>query len=202
MNDDLISRRKAIDALADDLSYYGSGDERAFGMSRAIGIIEKLPSAQPIQNNTSNALKSLDCIDRQAAIDCCRNEWEEEVAERIEALPSVQPQSTMGQVTDAVQSTKDCISRQAAIEALGEKPLVWDDLSDFDLGKAAQWSDDVDAIKELPSAQPQRMKGKWMRRDIKGIPYCCSVCSGRFDYEWKFCPNCGSDMRGDENETD
>ena len=48
----------------------------------------------------------------------------------------------------------DCISRQAAIDALGEKPLVWDDFSDFDLGKAAQWSDDVDAIKALPSAQP------------------------------------------------
>ena len=45
--DDLISRQAAIDALADDLSYYGSGDERAFGMSRAIGIIEKLPLAQP-----------------------------------------------------------------------------------------------------------------------------------------------------------
>ncbi len=70
--------------------------------------LEDLPSAQPTQNNTSNALTSLDCIDRQAAID-----------------------------------------------ALGEKPLVWDDLSDFDLGKAAQWSDDVDAIKELPSAQPE-----------------------------------------------
>jgi len=49
----------------------------------------------------------------------------------------------------------DLISRQAAIDALGEKPLVWDDLSDFDLGKAAQWSDDVDAIKALPSAQPE-----------------------------------------------
>lgn len=47
------------------------------------------------------------------------------------------------------------ITKQAAIDALGEKPLVWDDLSDFDLGKAAQWSDDVDAIKALPSAQPQ-----------------------------------------------
>ena len=104
-----------------------------------------------------------DLIDRQAAIDCCRNEWEEEVAERIEALPSVQPQSTMGQVTDAVQSTKDCISRQAAIDALGEKPLVWDDFSDFDLGKAAQWSDDVDAIKALPSAQPEIIRCRYCK---------------------------------------
>lgn len=54
----------------------------------------------------------------------------------------------------------DLIDRQAAIDALGEKPLVWDDLSDFDLGKAAQWSDDVDAIKELPSAQPEIVRCK------------------------------------------
>ena len=49
----------------------------------------------------------------------------------------------------------DLIDRQAAIDALGEKPLVWDDLSDFDLGLAAQWSYDVDAIKALPSAQTE-----------------------------------------------
>ena len=44
---DAISRQAAIDALIDDLSYYGSNDERAFGMSRAIGIVEKLPPAHP-----------------------------------------------------------------------------------------------------------------------------------------------------------
>ena len=54
-----------------------------------------------------------------------------------------------------MRTKDDLISRQSAIDALGEKPLVWDDLSDFDLGKAAQWSDDVDAIKALPSAQPR-----------------------------------------------
>lgn len=52
------------------------------------------------------------------------------------------------------------ITKQAAIDALGEKPLVWDDLSDFDLGKAAQWSDDVDAIKALLSAQPEIIRCK------------------------------------------
>ena len=35
----------------------------------------------------------------------------------IKELPSVQPQSTMGQLTDAVQTTKDCISRQALMES-------------------------------------------------------------------------------------
>ena len=103
----------------------------------------------------------------------------------------------------------DCISRQAAIDALGEKPLVWDDFSDFDLGKAAQWSDDVDTIKELPSAQPKRIKGRWLKKENVGrwddTLWECSECgclhrdnvfciSGDFN----FCPNCGADMRGDE----
>jgi len=107
----------------------------------------------------------------------------------------------------------DLISRQAAIDALGEKPLVWDDLSDFDLGKAAQWSDDVDAIKNLqptcnnlPSAQPQRMKGRWIH-DGYDIPHGvdwmhCSVCGRREPHVpaamTNYCPGCGADMRETE----
>lgn len=52
----------------------------------------------------------------------------------------------------------DLISRQSAIDVLGEKPLVWDDLSDFELGKAAQWADDVEAIKNVSSAQTSRIE--------------------------------------------
>ena len=44
---DLIERQAAIDALMDDLSYYGARNEAPYGMSRAIGIIKKLPPAQP-----------------------------------------------------------------------------------------------------------------------------------------------------------
>ena len=75
----------------------------------------------------------------------------------------------------------DLISRQAAIDALGEKPLVWDDFSDFDLGKAAQWSDDVDAIKALPSAQPEIIRcrdckywreHKYAKETKRYIPFC------------------------------
>lgn len=41
------------------------------------------------------------------AIDCCRNEWEEEVAERIEALPSVQPQDIARDIATIIENEKD-----------------------------------------------------------------------------------------------
>ena len=40
------------------------------------------------------------------------------------------------------------------------------------------------------------VRGKWVDEPIKGIRYHCSVCQGRFDYTWRFCPNCGANMRG------
>ena len=52
----------------------------------------------------------------------------------------------------------DLISRQAAIDALGEKPLAWTE-GEYELGLQNQWQSDVDALKALPSAQPEQ---KWI----------------------------------------
>lgn len=46
----------------------------------------------------------------------------------------------------------DLISRQAAIQSLGESPLVWTD-DEYELGQKNQWEYDIDAIKSVPSAQ-------------------------------------------------
>ena len=81
----------------------------------------------------------------------------------------------------------DLISRQAAIDALGEKPLVWDDLSDFDLGKAAQWSDDVDAIKALPSAQPEIIRCRECKHMQKDEIFHQCWCNGNEVKEDHFC---------------
>lgn len=61
-------------------------------------------------------------------------------------------------------------------------------------------------IKELPSAQPQCTKGRWLRKESDlSWWYECSECgeSPLFDpYEnevlTRFCPWCGADMRGEE----
>lgn len=47
---------------------------------------------------------------------------------------------------------------------------------------------------EEPSAQPERKTGRWIRSSNKLVPYYCSSCTGRFNYEWNFCPNCGAKM--------
>jgi len=50
----------------------------------------------------------------------------------------------------------DPISRQAAIDALGEKPLAWTE-GEYELGLQQQWESDVEALKNLPSAKPERL---------------------------------------------
>ena len=62
------------------------------------------------------------------------------------------------------------------------------------------------AIKAL-SAQPDRKKGKWIRLDEypNDVSVKCSECGVTLE-DWmmgafyNYCPNCGADMRGGEDE--
>ncbi len=101
----------------------------------------------------------------------------------------------------------DLISRQAAIDALGDKPLAWTE-GEYELGLQNQWQSDVDALKAAPSAQPMRKKGKW-RWSEDMMCFICSECEsgwkeqptlmGKPLYDW--CPVCGAKMEGCD-ETD
>lgn len=64
-------------------------------------------------------------------------------------------------------------------------------------------------LSDLPSVQPERKKGHWKHVDPiteaigpKGwMPWYCSECgSGVGKHQTAFCPNCGADMRGEQNE--
>ena len=87
----------------------------------------------------------------------------------------------------------DLISRQAAIDAINrldipEDMCVFEILSHIEL-----------ELETLPSAQPERKKGKWI---YDGDCYICDQCKSAFGW-WadsqtsNYCPNCGADMRGE-----
>lgn len=55
----------------------------------------------------------------------------------------------------------------------------------------------------IEALEAERPKGHWIDEEVRGFiePYC-SVCGTGLDviYHYKFCPECGADMRGERNE--
>ena len=86
----------------------------------------------------------------------------------------------------------DTIDRQAAIDAAA-----------FGITYAKELRKVIDRINALPSAEPQRKKGKWIKMsDADGIYWACSECGEDIPRtesidKINFCPNCGADMRGE-----
>lgn len=56
---------------------------------------------------------------------------------------------------EAVLTAGDTISRRQAIDALGDEPEVWSGKDEYAQGLNNQWHYDRNAIKALPSAQPE-----------------------------------------------
>lgn len=70
----------------------------------------------------------------------------------------------------------------------------------------------VSLITEAPTVEPERKMGRWLY-DGSGLDYACSVCKkslgsyvfftedGELVEIPNFCPNCGADMKGEDNDT-
>lgn len=94
----------------------------------------------------------------------------------------------------------DTISRQAAIDAL-HMHLMYRMGTDSNKKRLDDW------INSLPSAHPERKKGKWIPVTNGRGGFECDQChnyapSYQDGVEWLsgFCPNCGADMRGEQDE--
>ena len=67
---DLISRQALMKEFSDFVRASNNSDfAQTPTWNDAVSLVGSMPSVQPTQPNASNALKTLDCIDRQAAID-------------------------------------------------------------------------------------------------------------------------------------
>ena len=75
---------------------------------------------------------------------------------------------------------EDLISRQAAIDALKL----------FGAEHNA-----IAVIKGLPSAQPKT--GEWVEEDEHGDLWICDQCGFASEHRDNYCPNCGTNMRGE-----
>ena len=65
----------------------------------------------------------------------------------------------------------------------------------------AEYSDGWCYINALPSAELERKNGKWeiyIISMLDGEGCKCSECEFEGVPYWNFCPNCGADMRGEE----
>ena len=95
----------------------------------------------------------------------------------------------------------DLISRQAAIDALGDAPEVWTDDSEYDRGLNNQWRYDRNAIMAVPPTQPEQETGQWIRFKYKDGNWHikCSKCGQYWSVDghakiFKYCFNCGLKM--------
>ena len=97
----------------------------------------------------------------------------------------------------------DLIERQSAIDAI-KKCRNESDMPDM-------WYDGMSCalrcIYQLPSAQPERKRGKWIKVNGKTAINCsaCYHCSWSRSFEdtvkrFNFCPYCGADMREVDDE--
>lgn len=98
----------------------------------------------------------------------------------------------------------DLISRQEAISALGNAGLI----NYAATGSSNGLIHAMNVIKGLPTAQPERKKGKWVEvTDGTCIWKVCDQCGEKPLWnEWRtdrcesdFCPNCGADMRDEQD---
>lgn len=92
----------------------------------------------------------------------------------------------------------DLIERQTAIDVINESNSP---IAEYLIGE----------IMALPSAQPERKRGRWNITDAYPHNVYCSECYTRFaQTHWavwedgslprNFCPNCGADMREVDDE--
>lgn len=106
-------------------------------------------------------------------------------------------------------NNSDTISRQAAIDAIRKLYIAEPKINnDYVYDMAIDQADD--ALRTLPSAEPERKKGEWNFIGDNmfvctscGVAYTTQQLNGLRNYDTdpyapKFCPNCGAELRGEQ----
>ena len=117
----------------------------------------------------------------------------EEIPEGRMVCPMCEKQAPMTSHTMG-----DLISRQVVVKDLEEyivKPENAisdhpDDIHNYNSGLLTA----IQVVTDTPSAQSERKKGKWIKREGRRA---CSECKKFFPFRTKYCPFCGAEMEKD-----
>jgi len=159
---------------------------------------------------TPQEIDRIECAIRHIESSLDVDPWAEEIA--VEAMrKQIADFDKNGKRTaESAQNVSDgdLISRKAAIESIRECAEAAHDNHEWDMEQG--YLNAIECVEEESSAQPERKKGKWIFLDeCSNSGYYCSECNKKVAKEgWsnavkkiKFCPNCGSDMRGEQDES-
>ena len=88
-----------------------------------------------------------------------------------------------------------------------DEPCMYEDGMKFYKCIQAPWYYQSDLIiKRLVPYQPERKQGRWKEHIFEGImggrprALMCNQCNSLSLHATNFCPNCGADMRGEQDD--
>ena len=115
-----------------------------------------------------------------------------------------------GFVVKGKEKMRETIYRDDAIDAICKACSIVGDYHKCNgYPETSTWCEELVALRALPSAEPERKKGKWLELTNTNHTYVCSVCGrtlvnitdgkNKVTKNYPFC-HCGADMRGEQDE--
>lgn len=134
---------------------------------KIVGYEERLLNHTEAIDMAIHALKQEPCedaISRQEAIACCRNELEEEVEDRLRALPSVTPTCSCSEIPNRSDNGEDY--RKGWHDAIGKALDEAYDIVDINGERFSVVQEEtllgLGMSSELPSVTPAEKVGRWI----------------------------------------
>ena len=130
----------------------------------------------------------------------------------ITSAPTIEPERKKGIPMDAIKYIlrKETVTTNPENFVANEKFIQF--MTDPEIASFGRWQHSngfntalvaVECeLDKIPNAEPERKKGEWVQISPAKI-YECTACKQNVmtdDIEcYNFCPNCGADMRGEQN---
>ena len=87
-----------------------------------------------------------------------------------------------------------------------QKSELIEEVQKYFVNNSIHKNDLAEVIAKLPTVEAKPVvHGEWLRKNVqkswgKSTNLICSICGEKCWLEYDFCPNCGADMRGGNNE--